>query len=548
MQNSVKLMIGAVVAGIIGLVVWWQMQPVQKPESVVGTVAEPVAVAPESAPEAVPDPEPQHQAANTAPQFDVVRVSPEGQAVIAGQAAPGQMVEILLDGTVIGTAAADATGSFATVLEVAPSNEARELTLRTALAEAPAAVVALAPTAGAGDATSDQPVSSEAATPETVTTEAAAAAAAELAAAEKAAEAAAAAELAAAEIAAELAAAEKAAEAAAEQAAAELTAAAAKAEAEALAAAELTAAAAKAEAEALAAAEADAAVKAEAEALAAAEAAAAAKAEAEALAAAEAAAAAKAEAEALAAAEAAAAAKAEAEALAAAEAAAAAKAEAEALAAAEAAAAMAAADPAADSLEPEVSRFAMSAPVIILPQEGADQAPVLLKAEPEGVVLLQPAQTEPTAGIVLDRITYSPEGDLMAAGRGQPGAIVRVYANAKFLEEIRCNEDGRWEARIGSDIATKAVLLRFDEVDDGGAVLSRLETPFEYSPVATTQELRQRKIVVQKGDYLWKFAEQYYGEGWRYSVIFSANSALIRDPDLIYPGQIFSVPELVNSQ
>jgi nucleoid-associated protein YgaU len=303
-----------------------------------------------------------------------------------------------------------------------------------------------------------------------------------------------------------------------------------------LAAAELTAAAAKAEAEALAAAEADAA------------AAAAAKAEAEALAAAEAAAAAKAEAEALAAAEAAAAAKAEAEALAAAEAAAAAKAEAEALAAAEAAAAMAAADPAADSLEPEVSRFAMSAPVIILPQEGADQAPVLLKAEPEGVVLLQPAQTEPTAGIVLDRITYSPEGDLMAAGRGQPGAIVRVYANAKFLEEIRCNEDGRWEARIGSDIATKAVLLRFDEVDDGGAVLSRLETPFEYSPVATTQELRQRKIVVQKGDYLWKFAEQYYGEGWRYSVIFSANSALIRDPDLIYPGQIFSVPELVNSQ
>ncbi|MCZ6840921.1 MAG: LysM peptidoglycan-binding domain-containing protein, partial [Alphaproteobacteria bacterium] len=91
-------------------------------------------------------------------------------------------------------------------------------------------------------------------------------------------------------------------------------------------------------------------------------------------------------------------------------------------------------------------------------------------------------------------------------------------------------------------------LLRFDEVDAEGTVLSRLETPFEHSPLAITQELRERKIVVQKGDNLWKFAEQYYGEGIRYSVIFSANSPLIRDPDLIYPGQVFTVPELVESQ
>jgi len=79
-------------------------------------------------------------------------------------------------------------------------------------------------------------------------------------------------------------------------------------------------------------------------------------------------------------------------------------------------------------------------------------------------------------------------------------------------------------------------------------VLSRLETPFDYSPVASVQEVRERKIVVQRGDYLWKFAQQYYGAGLRYSVIYSANSELIRDPNLIYPGQVFTVPELVNSQ
>ena len=158
------------------------------------------------------------------------------------------------------------------------------------------------------------------------------------------------------------------------------------------------------------------------------------------------------------------------------------------------------------------------------------------------------SMTAPAAGLVLDRITYSEQGDLLAAGRGRPGAIVRIYANARFVEEIRCDEDGKWEVRIDSRIALTARLLRFDEVDAEGAVLSRLETPFEYSALATTLELRQRKIVVQKGDYLWKFAEQYYGEGIRYSLIFSANAALIRDPDLIYPGQVFTVPEWVDSR
>ena len=46
---------------------------------------------------------------------------------------------------------------------------------------------------------------------------------------------------------------------------------------------------------------------------------------------------------------------------------------------------------------------------------------------------------------------------------------------------------------------------------------------------------------------LWRIAEQYYGAGIRYSVIYGANSKLIRDPDLIYPGQVFVVPELIDA-
>jgi len=45
-----------------------------------------------------------------------------------------------------------------------------------------------------------------------------------------------------------------------------------------------------------------------------------------------------------------------------------------------------------------------------------------------------------------------------------------------------------------------------------------------------------------KGDNLWDLAIKYYGDGLLYADIFSANSSQIRDPNLIYIGQIFVVP------
>lgn len=49
-------------------------------------------------------------------------------------------------------------------------------------------------------------------------------------------------------------------------------------------------------------------------------------------------------------------------------------------------------------------------------------------------------------------------------------------------------------------------------------------------------------VVVQRGDSLWRIARETYGAGVRYTAIYGANRAQIRDPDLIYPGQIFVVP------
>ena len=47
---------------------------------------------------------------------------------------------------------------------------------------------------------------------------------------------------------------------------------------------------------------------------------------------------------------------------------------------------------------------------------------------------------------------------------------------------------------------------------------------------------------MQPGNTLWAIAEDSYGDGLKYVEVFQANRDKIRNPDLIYPGQIFEVP------
>lgn len=49
--------------------------------------------------------------------------------------------------------------------------------------------------------------------------------------------------------------------------------------------------------------------------------------------------------------------------------------------------------------------------------------------------------------------------------------------------------------------------------------------------------------IIRSGDNLWTIARRVYGEGMRYTQIFEANTDQIRDPDLIYPGQVFDLPD-----
>ena len=128
---------------------------------------------------------------------------------------------------------------------------------------------------------------------------------------------------------------------------------------------------------------------------------------------------------------------------------------------------------------------------------------------------------------------------------------MRVYLNNRPLVDAEIGEGGQWRTEL-PDVDTGTYTLRVDELDSEGSVVSRAETPFRREAVEAIQALDTAPrtelapvslITVQPGNTLWGIAREKYGEGLLYVRVFEANNDRIRNPDLIYPGQIFTVPD-----
>lgn len=65
-----------------------------------------------------------------------------------------------------------------------------------------------------------------------------------------------------------------------------------------------------------------------------------------------------------------------------------------------------------------------------------------------------------------------------------------------------------------------------------------------HPPVVEPPKPEKQFYTVKKGDYLSKIAKEVYGNANKYNVIFEANRPMLKDPDLIYPGQVLVIPPL----
>ncbi|MFN6977749.1 MAG: LysM peptidoglycan-binding domain-containing protein, partial [Gemmobacter sp.] len=146
----------------------------------------------------------------------------------------------------------------------------------------------------------------------------------------------------------------------------------------------------------------------------------------------------------------------------------------------------------------------------------------------------------------IETIAYEPGGIVVLGGRGRAGEVVRLYLDNRPLVETAIAADGTWSSALPA-VDKGIYTLRADQVDAAGRVTARNETPFQREDPA---ELAARlpalpvAVTVQPGFTLWRIARENYGDGFLYVKVFEANADQIRNPDLIYPGQVFAVPAL----
>ncbi|PZF77678.1 hypothetical protein DK847_04375 [Aestuariivirga litoralis] len=203
-----------------------------------------------------------------------------------------------------------------------------------------------------------------------------------------------------------------------------------------------------------------------------------------------------------------------------------------------------------------------------------------------------PAAETPAKLVSIDAVDYDQAGNIVFSGQGNEGNTARVYIDNNFIGDAPVGADGHWTFSATADIAPGVHTLRVDGLDTGGKVLNRVEVPFVREeqkkvaeatetppapaappaaesesaaksdaevpsapadatpptatpPAATTPaKPRDGRVVIQPGNNLWTIARVLYGNGAKFTMLYEANKNQIRDPDRIYPGQVFKTPDV----
>lgn len=107
------------------------------------------------------------------------------------------------------------------------------------------------------------------------------------------------------------------------------------------------------------------------------------------------------------------------------------------------------------------------------------------------------------------------------------------------VEDVKAN---------GLDVAVDVNLKQWRSYGTKTAVVEQPAAPSQPATVTVEQEREAstapaaKTYTVKKGDSLWAIAAKYYGKGSDYSKIAGANTDKISNPNLIYPGQVLTLP------
>jgi nucleoid-associated protein YgaU len=180
--------------------------------------------------------------------------------------------------------------------------------------------------------------------------------------------------------------------------------------------------------------------------------------------------------------------------------------------------------------------------VLVVPDhKGEDALAVRTNREGGDSQILQGgARADAEAPVVIGTVDYLDDGSLSISGEAKPGSVVQLYMDNKPIGSATANGKGRWMVDPKEKAGDGEHRLRADMLATDGAVVARAERTFTRQAVAPMSG--STRVVVQPGNNLWLLARRAYGDGNAYTIIFNANKTQITDPNLIYPGQVFVMP------
>jgi nucleoid-associated protein YgaU len=199
---------------------------------------------------------------------------------------------------------------------------------------------------------------------------------------------------------------------------------------------------------------------------------------------------------------------------------------------------------------PAATALVVAVPRAGLGSAGTDSGGSSLLQAPQGAPMPAPTQLAsgkpadppaPPGGVSVETMDYDPVGRVALGGRAGPNSHVQLYLDNILVGSAHTDPQGHWRLTPDKLIDPGLYTLRADEVSEAGKVVARAELPVQVSTLPTDMT-DGRSVVVQPGNSLWRLARRTLGDGMLYTTIYAANRDQIRNPDLIYPGQIFAVP------
>jgi nucleoid-associated protein YgaU len=175
----------------------------------------------------------------------------------------------------------------------------------------------------------------------------------------------------------------------------------------------------------------------------------------------------------------------------------------------------------------------------------AQPVAVLLPRDGRGTgrILQAPGRLSAEGTLALMTVSYDESGEVLLSGEAPPGVPVRIYVDNRPAALVVGDAKGGWSSGLGETLAPGTYTLRLDQLDADGQAVARIETPFtRVSEPPVEGDLKVDFVVVQPGNSLWRIARRLSGKGLDYVHIYGVNQTQIRDPDLIYPGQVFEIP------